>query len=161
MKRRLLMASAALLSGVLTNGCSTPSAMANNNENSLTIVRSETAANCQNQIGDQNGLLIVDSSVWMKVIATLDSLNVNPSSWKPNFSQNTAALVKVGAKPTAGFGLIVLGAVRGRDSTELVVRIKETKPANGTLSPTVVTSPCALIEVAGTGFQSVRLVREN
>jgi PrcB C-terminal len=164
MKRQLLMSSVALLAGVLTNGCGTPAALANGNEIPVTIIRLETAANCQGQREDKPGLLgllLADNASWIKAIASMGTLNLNPASWKPNFDQNTGALLNAGTKPTAGYGLTVLGALRERDSTELIVRVRETKPTSGTISPTVVTSPCALIEVAGKGFLSIRLVMQN
>jgi PrcB C-terminal len=161
MKRQGLMISMALFAGVLTNGCGTPPALANGSENAVTIIRSETDANCRGQMGDKTGLLLFDNPTWSKAVASLGSLNLHPNSWKPNFDQNTGALLNAGTKPTAGYGITVLGASRGRDSTELIIRVRETKPVSGTLSSTVVTSPCALIEVAGKGFLSIRLVAQN
>ena len=62
---------------------------------------------------------------------------------KIDFGREMVAAVFLGSRPTAGFAIDVVGAKEAAGA--LVVQYRETRPAKGTLSAQVITSPYAIV----------------
>lgn len=72
-----------------------------------------------------------------------------------DFSQEQVVLVALGQKPTGGFSIILDGSEIIDGQLELTVRSRGPEP--GTMVTQALTTPCAVIAVAATGWKTIRI----
>jgi hypothetical protein len=66
-----------------------------------------------------------------------------------DFDQETVVAVFLGTRPTAGYGVQIVEAVRGAGG-ELTVRFRERRPAGDAITAQVITSPFAIVALPRT-----------
>ena len=70
----------------------------------------------------------------------------------------TAVLVELGAQPSAGYGVLLDREVADISGGTATVAVRVERPAPGSMSAAVVTSPCLLLHVPKGPYTRVRVV---
>ena len=70
-------------------------------------------------------------------------------------------LVRMGRKPTAGYGLACIPERSGLDGATAVVALEWSEPPPGQISAQVVTNPFVVLKISKPGYNRVKLVDQN
>ena len=104
----------------------------------------------------QSGLnLIGDPKSWQVFVDSTQQRAPALAQWKPNFSSARIVLVRLGAKSSAGYDIKAVDAKLKRENDELMLTVQTSKPAPGSLSATVLTSPCLVVSIANSTFKTL------
>ncbi|MCG7198992.1 protease complex subunit PrcB family protein [Marinobacter pelagius] len=76
-----------------------------------------------------------------------------------DFDREHVVLASLGQKPTGGYSATLVSAAIRDDVLELSVRIREPQP--GMMVSQALTTPCAAIAVAATGWSDIRITPEQ
>lgn len=102
------------------------------------------------------GHLLLENQSQVNRLETLPgrSLPLGPLR-KIDFSQEHLVLVTLGQKRTGGFSATLDGSEIVDSQLELTIRTREPEP--GTMVTQALTTPCAVIAVAATGWNTIRI----
>jgi PrcB C-terminal len=146
---------------ILSQGCNGLVNSTKINERPVTIIRTESYAICPDAQLAPNALLVTNASSWNTVLSRIDTKNSKLRDWQTSFSLNSVAIIKAGIRSSTGYGLSVHKAVINPQGSEVIITVSETKPNPGALNSALITSPCLVLELEGTGFQSLKIITLN
>jgi len=76
-----------------------------------------------------------------------------------NFDANKLLIVAVGQRPTAGYQLVLGGAVR--DGQQLDIAVDLNKPGQNEMAAQVITTPCLVIQLPADGWSQLQVSGDN
>jgi hypothetical protein len=141
--------------------CSAVSPQMNKDGTVVKILRSESFEICPDGRTDTQHQLLNNDAEWKALFSRGQLSSPGLDQWQPDFSRSSIAVVRMGSKPSSGYSLsIVESLVSENDSSfkTIILKVSRKSPSPDTLSTTIVTAPCAIVQVEGKGLTMLKVV---
>jgi hypothetical protein len=153
---RPLKGIAALIGATVTlAACNTSALSDTTGASQVALIKVESFEICPDNSRDSGVKLIDNAKAWQGFVDSAAQRAPGLADWKPNFATSRVVLVKLGSKPSAGYGVNAIDAKFKPASDELVLTVQSTKPEPGSLNASVLTSPCLLANLAHAKFKTL------
>jgi hypothetical protein len=153
--RQLKNVATLLGAAVVLTACNTSALSDTTGASQVALIKVESFAICPDNSRDSGVKLIDNAKAWQAFVDSATQRAPGLSEWKPNFATSRMVLVKLGSKPSAGYGVNAIDAKFKPAGDELVLTVQSTKPEPGSLNASVLTSPCLLANLAHTKFKTL------
>jgi PrcB C-terminal len=142
-------------------GCSTDSMQIRKEGTEVKILRSESFEICPDGSSVTSNQMLSSDIEWQAFLTRSRSTLNGFAQWNPNFSLTSIAVVRIGTKPSNGYAVSIVEARASEiapSAKTLVLTVLRKSPSPDTLSSTVITSPCAIVQLDGKGFTQLKVV---
>ena len=154
----MAMALTACSAPALSSGTGASNGTAGQNASAVNVTKSESFPICPDGSRESGINLIDDAKSWQAFVRNSAQRAPGLSEWKPNFVNSRVILIRLGSKPSAGYTVKVGEAKWIAQVSELVLNVYTTRPTQGSLNASVLTSPCLVLNIAQATFKTLKVV---
>ncbi|MFZ0612790.1 MAG: protease complex subunit PrcB family protein [Desulfobacterales bacterium] len=118
---------------------------------------------CGGSRPDPAVVLVSDSGQLERIISAAKRHTIGQPPQVPavDFTAVNVVLIRMGQRPTGGYGIEVAEPQARLDNGSALIRLRWIEPAPGTVSTQAVTSPCLIIELPKGAYRKIVITDES